>query len=411
MMIKQFAMYKFRTVLFIAIAVLAFSCKREFDEPPLKTIPEGNVLTISELRGMYQGGPVKFEEDYSVYAVVTMDEESGNIYKESYIQDATGAIQMRLQNTGGLYVGDSIRVNLKGTVLGNYRGMMQLDSVDVDNNIVKQETNQHLSPEVVNINDLDSSYQAKLIKLEGVQFSPQEFGLTFADAVEQQSENRTLIDCDNNHILVRTSGYADFAGELIPEKKGSLVAIVGQFDDDLQLYIRNTSELVFNDPLCRLLVKTFEDDDLNSGGWTTQVEVGTADWETGVFNNDIFAKITNYDFGTSTNNTSEAWLISPAVDLSNSNNPVFSFENAYKYNGDPLETYVSVDYDGTSSPSTATWDLLNPTLSSGGFTWVNSGDLDLSSYKASNVYVAFKYSGSNSDGSTWEVDDIIISEK
>ncbi len=50
----------------------------------------------------------------STYGVVVGDESSGNIYKNSYVQDSTGAINLRLINPGGLYVGDSIRIYLKG---------------------------------------------------------------------------------------------------------------------------------------------------------------------------------------------------------------------------------------------------------------------------------------------------------
>ena len=46
--------------------------------------------------------------------------------------------------------------------------------------------------------------------------------------------------------------------------------------------------------------------------------------------------------------------------------------------------------------------------SSGGFEWVSSGDISLSNYTQANVYIAYKYLGSNSDGSTWEIDDVQI---
>ena len=48
--------------------------------------------------------------------------------------------------------------------------------------------------------------------------------------------------------------------------------------------------------------------------------------------------------------------------------------------------------------------------SGGNYVFVNSGNINLSAYKASNVRIAFKYSGSSSDGSTWELDDVLIKE-
>jgi hypothetical protein len=93
---------------------LLLSCKKELDAPPERTLPVGSVMTVAELRELFQGEPVRFPEDKSVFAVVTADEENGNLYRNIFVQDHTGAIQLRLQNPGGLYQGDSIRIYLPG---------------------------------------------------------------------------------------------------------------------------------------------------------------------------------------------------------------------------------------------------------------------------------------------------------
>ncbi|HMU14081.1 MAG TPA: choice-of-anchor J domain-containing protein, partial [Flavobacteriales bacterium] len=51
---------------------------------------------------------------------------------------------------------------------------------------------------------------------------------------------------------------------------------------------------------------------------------------------------------------------------------------------------------------------LAPVLSPGSWTWTPSGALDLSAYLSNNTRIAFKYTGSASDGKTWELDDIKI---
>lgn len=161
-----------------------------------------------------------------------------------------------------------------------------------------------------------------------------------------------------------------------------------------------------------LPLKGFEDQSVTSGGWTTQVEVGADDWST---NNQgsghsgtYYGTITNYNG--SGNDPSEAWLISPSVDLSGATMPVLTFISAYKFAGPTLEVKVSTDYTGSGSPAAATWTDLSPTLSSGSFSWAPSGNVDLSSYNGQTIYVAFRYTGSASDGSTWELDDIKIDE-
>ena len=79
-------------------------------------LPSGNIITIADLKSMYPGTDLSISEDYNIYAYVTTEETDGNFYKEAYIQDNSGAIRLRLQASGGLYIGDSIRINLNGKV-------------------------------------------------------------------------------------------------------------------------------------------------------------------------------------------------------------------------------------------------------------------------------------------------------
>lgn len=147
--------------------------------------------------------------------------------------------------------------------------------------------------------------------------------------------------------------------------------------------------------------------DIFSGGFTTQVVTGTADWIPQSYSNNNYVKMTNYSGGSNT--ASETWYITPAVDLSNATSPVFSFASSLNYTGPAMEMFVSVDYDGTSTPSSATWTALTGALSGGGYAWVNSGEIAISSTSAT-TYFAFKYTGSNSDGATWQVDSIFVAE-
>jgi hypothetical protein len=389
----------------IATVVFFTSCDKEFDTPPIKELPTGNIITIADLRAMWVTEDVKITDDISLYAVVTMDEQTGNIYKESYIQDATGAINLRLQSSGGLYEGDSVRVYLKGTIVSKYNQMMQLDSVDVDNNIIKQATQHNRTPELISdISQITAAHQAKLIRLENVQFNSAELGQTYADAANQQSMNHMLEDAAGNQIIVRTSGYANFADDTIPSLNGSFIGVVSQYNNDLQLLIRDPNELNFTN--ARAQIKYFSDQSITSGGWTVQNIVGSVNWTTSDAGStgNFYGVITN----TSSNLICETWYISPSTNLSASTAPFFSFRSATFSSNPDLEIYVSTDYDGVSLPATATWTLLSPILSSGSWSWTSSGNIDLSSYMQPSVYVAFKYTGTGSAWTTWEIDDLNI---
>jgi hypothetical protein len=228
---------------------------KDFEAPDPLDIPIGDVHTLAELRQIFAAGgnePIKFTDDVTVYGVITMDATSGNIYRSAFLEDETAAINLRLMSPGGLYQGDSVRLNLKGTTLGAYENMLQIDSIHVGNSIEKLATMVEVEPAVTNINTLlsDPSYQARLVKLENVEFDSGELGKTFADGENLVAHNRILKDCDGNQIIVRTSGYANFADETLPEGNGTLIAVLAQFRDDRQLYIRNLDEVMLDGERC-----------------------------------------------------------------------------------------------------------------------------------------------------------------
>jgi len=401
------------TSLMLAFTALLTSCEKEFDTPPTKTIPVGNVITIAEARALYVPGvSTTITEDISVYGVVTADETSGNLYKESYIQDATGALYLRFTSASGLYIGDSIRVNLKGAIVLKYNQMLQIDELNADNSIMKIATQQFRTPEVVSfadlLNDIEG-YQGKLIQLDDVRFVERGQGVTYADGTNQVDGSRFLEDDVSLVPLeVRTSGYCNFADDTIPAGSGSFIGICGQYNSDIQLLIRTPQELTLTGAIPDIHVKNFSDGSITSGGWSVQYPVGPTVWTIGTIGGGSYAMMKNYN-GTS-NDPSEGWLISPSFDFTTSTLPTLQFSNAWKYNGAPMKLMISTNYDGVSAPATATWtDITSSAVwSTGNFAWASSGVIDLSAYLQPSVHMAFVYTGSNSDGSTWEIDDINI---
>ena len=105
----------------------------------------------------------------------------------------------------------------------------------------------------------------------------------------------------------------------------------------------------------------------------------------------------------------EDWLISPALVLDNYINEVIIFKTAKNYTGNDLELKISTDYDGGGDPTTGTWTSLNYTMSPGSWTWTNSGEINLTGFNGTAVYVAFLFTSTETESATWEVDDIVIS--
>ncbi len=392
----------------------------DFDEPPLSEIPVGTVLTISELREMYNDEAILFEDDYSVYGTVTMDDKSGNIYRSAFIQDETGAINLRLQAPGAIYQGDSVRIYLKGTIMDSYMQMMQLDNINVDRNVIKKANGKTIEPTLMNISAINTQHQGMLVKLENVQFIASDVGEPFADSENLLNVNRMLEDCDGNQVIVRTSGYANFADALTPENNGSIIAILSQFRDDFQLYIRTLEELDMNDPRCG---DDDDDDDngtdpgeavtsidedfqsyanhaiINQNGWTAYAQEGQRHWICREHQGNHYAQATAFG---SSDPTNIMWMITPPINLDAMTNPVFEFESAKAfYTHDGFSLHISTDFDG-SDVTGATWLDLEALLAGQGDpdnSWVHSGYIDLSGYTGI-AYIAWHYEAAEPAGNT-----------
>jgi hypothetical protein len=422
-MIRQFA------ILLSTAALFLVACEKTIDSPPQRSLPVGQALTVAELRALFTGTAKRFQGDSSVYAVVTADEESGNLYKNVYVQDHTGAIVMRLVNSGGLYQGDSIRIYLPGTILSNYQGLLQLDSVDVDNNVVKQAVGVLKQPELVTIAQITPAMQGRLVRLEGVEFAVSEAcnGLTYANAITQQTVNRTLTDCTGN-VLVRNSGYANFAGQTLPSGNGSIVAVVGQFNTDMQLFIRRINEVQMNGTRCapcptlctpvnsvsQDFATTTTNVDVSIDCWYNQAQVGSRYWRGTAVNGNMAAQATAFG---SSNASDVSWLITPPVNFQPGMLLSFRTQRGFGVAGhDPFALFVSTNYS-IGNLATANWAPVTCTYatpSTADQVWVNSGPIDLSivlpaGYNGSFV-VGFRYTGSGTNGQTtnFRVDDVVI---
>ncbi|MBO4614789.1 MAG: choice-of-anchor J domain-containing protein [Bacteroidales bacterium] len=383
----------------------------KYDTPEVSEVPVGDTVTITRLWEIYDslvaagGGTYKFNEDLSIFGYITMSDKIGNIYKSAYLQggaDDDKAINLHLLSSGGLYEGDYVRVNLKGLVLGDYSGMIQLDSVHVDNNIVKLETRRFLEPELVDIENIGTgSYVGKLVKFRKVQFQEQYVGTTYADKEGQKTVNTYIEDELGNTMIVRTSGYANFAGDTIPAGSGSLVAIVSRYNTEYQLFIRNTDEVQLTGRRFGDVDVIFEnnfdatpDGDFADAGWQNDARQGTAIWKCQAVTEGKILSISG-----NSGEQNETWLITPEIALQQ--NSYLSFKTRMMTAGNTLTAMISTD--GTN------WTQL-PANIAVSTDWAISGDVSLAQYSG-NIRIAFKFESPVGVAGKYFLDDVKVFTK
>jgi len=406
------------------VVVLSGCVKNDYDDPPVTSVPfdANKIYTIEQIKKIHaDSGDYVFKDIYSVYATVTMDDATGNIYKSAFIQNNNEGIELFL-NASGLYQGDSIRIMLDGTKVSIYHELLQIQDVHVDSNIVKLKTLVNVEPEIVTMADIyTGKYQSKLIKLEGVQFVQTDLGKTYADAENLISENRTLETCDGSTIIVRTSGYATFAGEKLPTGKGSIIAIASIYNEDIQLVIRRLSEVDLTGERCdggeivpvdeihEYFDGAIPYENISIQGWYNIIEVGDRAWQGKEFGSEKYAQATGYSSDLPEMIT---WLITPPIKMDEAK--ILTFVSAKAYwehtTTKPFTVLASTNFDGLDI-STATWTELNPIIAnenSADNAWIESGDVDLSGF-TENGFIAFKYAGSDTESTSFRVDDIVVS--
>jgi hypothetical protein len=417
-------MKKIITITFLISGVIFcfLSCQKP-EKVPARSVSAGSAKTIADLRTLAtcsNSCNKRFTEEAYLYATLLADETSGNMYEELYLRDPTGAIHIDLKYKCALLIGDSVRVNLKGFDVNiNSNGILEIDSVDHEKHVVKIGKGVMPAPRVFDgISFVSSKSLCDLIQINNVEFITSDTSLTYADAIQQADANRTISDCFNGTLIVRSSAYAKFAGSKPPKGKGSIVGIYGKFSTTFQMYIRTPDELNMNGPrgancptLATLFSKNFNDNSITSGGWSTQVVTGGANWNissTGSPTNAPFARISGY-FGANT--VTENWLISPAINLSSANSALLSFITTAGFTGGApyLDVLVSTNYN-SGAPNTATWTSFYPdyALATSSTAFATSKFISLNAYKTSNTRIAFKYSSTLTGAATYQLDNILI---
>ena len=440
-------MKRLRYIIMVMVATLMVSCMgSDYAAPGLdpdnapwgnNEITETNVVSIADLKARYastiaSNGYVKIEEDMQIKGVVTGNDYAGNIYQQIPVQDETGALVVGVSASalhGFLPEGQEILIDLKDLYIGGYGEQCQIGSVYTSPNTGKTGIGRmdrytwqkHFrligEADVAKADALaedfdpskmtDASYMeanaGKLMTIRRVSFLNADGKSVFAPddgsvALTSNCANRALREYSSKNIVVRTSTYADFAQEIIPEGTKDIKGIFTRYYDTWQILLRSTDDIT--DSQTAALEGLFDsqgdfvvEDKMLSEGlsyvWTWS---GSYGMKASAFVND-------------TNLPSESWLISPAIDLSQLTSATLTFQQAGNFFSDmqaDCSVLVSTDRQDWTPLTVEGWPEGNS------WTFYDS-TADLSAYAGqSQVYIAFRYTSSDMKAGTWEVRNVVV---
>jgi len=186
-------------------------------------------MTIAELKSKYpgHGSPLEITENWIIKGQVVSSDKAGNVYRELYIQDATGGIDVKVGKSS-MYndykVGQWIYVKCQDLTLGEYGyksgnyggdGMLQLGMADptgsyetayidvqllIDSHIFRGRIDTPLAPTVLTESQAtDSKYDGMYVTLKGLKFADEQFALLYvSSALDTKASNNRVFLSDKN---------------------------------------------------------------------------------------------------------------------------------------------------------------------------------------------------------------------
>lgn len=409
-------------------------------------VPEATV-TVEQVLAKYwkddlnyceQIGQTDDGKDMIVTVRVFSNDQSGNVYKQLFAQDATGALMFSI-NKSRLYqeypVGQAVNVNLTGLYIGRRQGMLQVGALGDYNGtpqpdrLDESEWATHASitgspnpadiktfdATIPNFNSAARKWSAAYVKLAGVHFAKGGTG-TFVEGGQATSVD--LLDASGNTVIVRTSAYADWGSQKLPAGTGNVTAIVTYYNQTPQLILNSSADCTgFSDTPGGDTPPTPSTNDLlnetfaaSQGAFTIEnVKLPSGMAAVWTHSTQFGMVATAYDKTTQTNYESESWLISPVVDLSKAaGSPVLTFDHALNFFADIATAVKEVSV--WAREEGGAWQQLSGVTMPAQLSWtfVGSGNVSLSAFAGKKIQIGFKYTSTAAKAGTWEVKNVII---
>lgn len=455
--------FKLTFLIIFALGFTMTSCVEDddFDIPDeVINIPEpeidGDIVTIGAINGIIEqngGDNFTIEDNIYVEGYVVSSDEGGNFFEELIIQNraenpsAGIRISVNVNPLFGKYnFGRKIFVKLQGLTVGITNGVSAIGTVDGDRIGQIQESQAEdvllrtsevadIVPLPVNINDFSNDLENLYIQLNNVQFPRSSVivddPLTFAaEPFDEFDGERVLESCESgNTTIVSTSTFADFRFLTLPTQAGSMSGVLSRdFFDDFYIFSLNSPEDIdFDQERCdpdllfcegnsggstTIFEEEFEVGNINdlvAAGWTNvNVTGGNLDYIIGSFSGDSYAQISGFNSGET---DSEAWLITPQIDLSASIEEDLKLNIQTNFdNGKILTIFITDNYTG--DPTTTEWIQLDLDVPSGpgsGFgSFEQVGPTNISC-AGETVWIGFRYISTDPDATTrYHIDDLEI---
>ena len=200
--------------------------------------PEG-ITTIAEVLALGNGATIG---SASVEAIVISNMELNNLTskKGMYVQDATGAMQLRLDADHSFAYGTKVKIDLTGATIGAYNGSVQINGVTTSK-ITTVSTGNTVEPKTVTMADfLANKYEGQYVAIEGVQVADSDLAKTWVVGGNHTSIN--MVDAAGNKFVVFSSKFATYGAETVAQGSGTIKGISSINNGNMQIIFSQASD-------------------------------------------------------------------------------------------------------------------------------------------------------------------------
>lgn len=440
--------YTFR---FLLMTLVLGSCANDATEIPKLVCnqPDFEVnKTVADIKETAAEIVAQYPYDDVIEAYVVSSDEYGNFFKIISFQTlatvTTPSIGFSVPvDATNLYVdfrtGNKVFVKLKNQYTDLYYGGLRIGSLYVNafnlggvGRLSQNEYKKVLNASCTNVKEeqlvrsmdlgeINDSHLNMLVELSNVQFTEPAIGRHYYEETNDVggATNWNLVDKNGNQLIFRTSSFADFSKNSVPNGSGKVRGVLTKYATDYQLIARKETDVVMSgNRNIPFFVEDFQSvsdgTNLSLPGWGNIRQTGSIFWKGGMASTNGYAEFAITGTKVASN---IVWLISPKIDMDTHTNETLSFRTAQHHLDvdsplNILEVYISKNFDGVNI-NTATWTRLAAKIPNQATPWnefIGSGAIDLSTYTG-KINIAFKYIGSGTnlalDGA-FMVDDIQV---
>jgi len=253
----------------VAATVGFTSCQDDFDEFNPENAPAATLTantSIADVKAMFwdesnnyctEVGTKENGDHVIISGRVVSSDFAGNCFKYIVLQDETGALNFSI-NSYNLYLnyrrGQEMVIDLTGLYVGKYRGLFQVGFPSFNTSINGDETSfmapeffrrnaelngwpKHSEVDTITLNNFSElgttpaelqKWQSQLVRFNNVEFVPNTETPTLS-TYHSSGVTQQIKDAAGNTLDIRTSGYANFWNNTLPEGRGDVVALLGYY--------------------------------------------------------------------------------------------------------------------------------------------------------------------------------------